>query len=63
MQNIINEELYKKYSRVIITRSDFLWLGNHANPILIKNRNQLFVPEASDWGGLSDRWYYLIWLL
>eukprot|EP00597_Dinobryon_sp_UTEXLB2267_P008240 CAMPEP_0170084728 /NCGR_PEP_ID=MMETSP0019_2-20121128/19828_1 /TAXON_ID=98059 /ORGANISM="Dinobryon sp., Strain UTEXLB2267" /LENGTH=670 /DNA_ID=CAMNT_0010300913 /DNA_START=643 /DNA_END=2652 /DNA_ORIENTATION=- len=58
-QQILNERLYEKYSRIIITRSDFLWVSNHVPSSIITQPKTIYVPEASDWGGLSDRHYMM----
>jgi len=58
MQNILNDQLYMKYSRVIVTRSDFLWVANHIHPSAMDPLGgAIWVPEGSDWGGLADRHY------
>lgn len=59
-QQILNAKLYLKYSRIVITRSDFLWVANHAPANIVVKRNTLYVPEASDWGGLSDRSFRVV---
>lgn len=38
LQKILNEKLYETYDKVVITRSDFLWLRSHANISSIKFR-------------------------
>ena len=54
LQNILNDRLFEIYDKVVITRSDFLWLGEHCDISAIK-RGQVGVPQHYDYGGLYDR--------
>ena len=57
LQNILKEKLYLQYDTVIISRSDFYWVGPHEK--LDIKRGNVYVPEGNDWGGVYDRHYVL----
>ena len=57
LQNILKEKLYLQYDTVIVSRSDFYWVGPHEK--LDINRGNVYVPGGSDYEGLYDRHYVL----
>ena len=57
LQNILKEKLYLQYDTVIISRSDFYWVGPHEK--LDIKRGNVYVPEGEDYGGVYDRHYVL----
>ena len=57
LQNILEEKLYLHYDTVIISRSDFYWMGPHEK--LDIKRGNVYVPEGEDYGGEFDRHYAL----
>ncbi len=54
LQQILDKKLYLLYDKVVITRSDFVWLQPHDDISEIK-RGELWVPQAKDYGGIYDR--------
>ena len=59
LQNILKHKLYLKYDTVIISRSDELWLAPHDNTTIPATVGTLYIPNADDFGGLSDRHFHL----
>ena len=57
LQNILKEKLYLQYDTVIVSRSDFYWVGPHEK--LDIKRGNVYVPEGEDYGGVYDRHYAL----
>ena len=57
LQNILKEKLYLQYDTVIVSRSDFYWVGPHEK--LDIKRGNVYVPEGEDYGGVYDRHYVL----
>ena len=57
LQNILKEKLYLKYDTVIVSRSDFYWVGPHEK--LDIKRGNVYVPEGANYEGLYDRHYVL----
>ena len=57
LQNILKEKLYLQYDTVIVTRSDFYWVGPHEK--LDVERGNVYVPHGKDYGGVYDRHYVL----
>ena len=57
LQKILKEKLYLQYDTVIISRSDFYWVGPHEK--LDIKRGNVYVPQGDDWGGVYDRHYVL----
>ena len=57
LQNIFKEKLYLQYDTVIVSRSDFYWVGPHEK--LDIKRGNVYVPEGEDYGGVYDRHYVL----
>ena len=56
-QNILKEKLYLLYDTVVISRSDFYWVGPHEK--LDVQRGNVYVPLGEGYGGLYDRHYAL----
>ena len=59
LQNIIKNKLYEKYDTVIISRSDELWVAPYNTYTFPVKKGTIYVPKATDWGGLSDRHYHM----
>ena len=57
MQNIMKEKLYLHYDTVIMSRSDFYWVGPHE--VLAVERGNVYVPYGKGFGGIYDRHYLL----
>lgn len=54
LQNIIKNNIIKKYDRFIITRSDFIWNIHHPNISKLKS-NYIWIPNGEKYGGYTDR--------
>ncbi len=54
LQNIIKENLIKKYDRFVITRSDFIWNIHHPRMSNL-NSNYIWIPNEEKYGGYTDR--------
>ena len=54
LQNIIKENLIKKYDRFVITRSDFIWNIHHPKMSNL-NSNYIWIPNEEKYGGYTDR--------
>ena len=54
LKNIIDNNLLNKYDRFIITRSDYIYLSDHA-PIYLLHPDFIWMPEGENYGGFSDR--------
>lgn len=59
LQNILKHKLYEKYDTVIISRSDELWVQPYDNSTFPVEIGTMYVPQADDFGGLSDRNYHM----
>ena len=57
LQNILEENLHLQYDTVIVSRSDFYWVGPHEK--LDLKRGNVYVSEGEDYGGEFDRHYAL----
>lgn len=58
LKNILKHNLQNKYSRFIITRSDFIWLSKHPK-LNYLNKNNIWVPYGEFYGGITDRYALL----
>lgn len=54
LQNIIKENLIRKYDRFVITRSDFIWNIHHPRMSNL-NSNYIWMPNEEKYGGYTDR--------
>ena len=54
LQNIIKNNIIKKYDRFIITRSDFIWNIYHPSLSKLKS-NYIWIPNGEKYGGYTDR--------
>ena len=59
LQNIMKHKLYEKYDTVVISRSDELWVAPYDTSTFPVENGTIYVPQATDWGGLSDRHYHM----
>ena len=57
MQNILKEKLYLQYDTVIMSRSDFYWVGPHE--VLTVEKGNVYIPYGEGFGGIYDRHYVL----
>lgn len=48
------DEILSKYEKIIVTRSDYIWLSPHP-PFSIMKKNEIWVPDAETYGGFTDR--------
>ena len=48
------EQVLDRYDRLIVTRSDFLYLAPYPSPCLL-DRDAIWLPDGEDYGGLVDR--------
>ena len=57
LQKIIAHGLYRLYDKVVVTRSDYMWVVPHSTVLDINTvkRNELYAPEGEDYDGLNDR--------
>jgi hypothetical protein len=56
--NLKKEDIFKHYDRIIITRSDFMFLCPHP-PMELLHPNYIWVPDGEHYGGITDRYAVL----
>lgn len=56
--NLQKEDIFKKYDRIIMTRSDFMFLCPHP-PVEILNPNFVWIPDGEHYGAITDRYAVL----
>jgi hypothetical protein len=54
LQYLVRENIFAKYDRVVVTRSDFIWEVPHPRLELL-DENAIWAMDGEGWGGVSDR--------
>lgn len=54
LRSLQENDLLRHYDRIIITRSDFVWLCPHP-PLSLLDSSAIWIPEGEDYDGLADR--------
>ena len=53
-KNIRDEKILEQYDRIIVTRSDFIWLCPHP-PLDLLDETKVWIPRGEFHGGVTDR--------
>jgi hypothetical protein len=54
LHNLVRENILAKYDRIIVTRSDHLWIVPHP-PLSILSQEYIWIPDGEHYWGLCDR--------
>jgi hypothetical protein len=57
LQKMKENELEKKFSQVIVTRSDLLYLQSPPHPGVMSDREVIYVPSGQEFGGYDHRYW------
>lgn len=58
MHNLKKEDIFKTYDRIIVTRSDYMFLCPHP-PVEMLDPNYVWIPEGEQHHGMTDRYAIL----
>lgn len=54
LQHLTQENIFDKYDRVVVTRSDFMWEVPHPS-MAVLDEDAIWVPDGEGYGGVTDR--------